>query len=371
MQGVEVGTSWALVDPLTAARVFQSGRSVRVNERLRERSAALADMLARLGVVSTVSSAIMVEGRLWGAVMVASNEELPVDTEERLSKFTELIATAVANAESRSELAASRRRIVAASDETRRQIERDLHDGTQQRLVSLGLAVLRVQRLDRIRRVTRRARSRTARPRRSLRRRVRRHRARDTRHAGAHDGSSAARRDGTHGGQRPRPSPRAASERDPAHRARNTARRARVDCASAMVSRRLTPRPRYAPARRSPCSGALLRLDVRGLEERPAARPAEHGRDQDQCKENRPARADQVLRDGKRRRGLGIRVVFGGSGLTRPAMCLDSALQGRLTIREEDLLRAAIVFTGAGLDAATLSTCHGSLGRRRSRALDR
>jgi signal transduction histidine kinase len=141
MQGVEVGTSWALADPLTVARVFQSGRSVRVNERLRERSAALADMLARLGVVSTVSSAIMVEGRLWGAVMVSNNEELPVDTEERLTKFTELIATAVANAESRSELAASRRRIVAASDETRRQIERDLHDGTQQRLVSLGMAV--------------------------------------------------------------------------------------------------------------------------------------------------------------------------------------------------------------------------------------
>jgi len=141
MQGVEVGTSWALHDPLTAARVFQSGRSVRVNDRLRERSPALADMLARLGVVSTVSSAIMVEGRLWGAVIVSSKEELPVDTEERLNKFTELVATAVANAESRSELAASRRRIVAASDETRRRIERDLHDGTQQRLVSLGLAV--------------------------------------------------------------------------------------------------------------------------------------------------------------------------------------------------------------------------------------
>jgi signal transduction histidine kinase len=58
-----------------------------------------------------------------------------------LEKFTELVTTAIANAEGKSELAASRRRIVAASDETRRQIERDLHDGTQQRLVSLGLAV--------------------------------------------------------------------------------------------------------------------------------------------------------------------------------------------------------------------------------------
>jgi signal transduction histidine kinase len=66
---------------------------------------------------------------------------MPPDTEDRLMKFTELVATAIANAEGKSELAASRRRIVAASDETRRQIERDLHDGTQQRLVSLGLAV--------------------------------------------------------------------------------------------------------------------------------------------------------------------------------------------------------------------------------------
>ena len=83
----------------------------------------------------------MVEGRLWGAMVVAASEELPPDAEERLEKVGELVATAIANAESKSELAASRRRIVAASDDARRRIERDLHDGTQQRLVSLGLAV--------------------------------------------------------------------------------------------------------------------------------------------------------------------------------------------------------------------------------------
>jgi signal transduction histidine kinase len=89
----------------------------------------------------TVASPIVVEGKLWGVIAVNTGEELPPDTEERLEKFTELVTTAIANAEGKSELAASRRRIVAASDETRRQIERDLHDGTQQRLVSLGLAV--------------------------------------------------------------------------------------------------------------------------------------------------------------------------------------------------------------------------------------
>jgi signal transduction histidine kinase len=83
-----------------------------------------------------------VEGCRWGAITISSvDEPLPLDTEERLAKFTDLVASAIAKAESMSELAASRRRIVAASDEARRQIERDLHDGTQQRLVSLGLTV--------------------------------------------------------------------------------------------------------------------------------------------------------------------------------------------------------------------------------------
>jgi signal transduction histidine kinase len=76
---------------------------------------------------------------------VQSQEPLPLDTDERLEKFTELLATAIANADSKSELAASRRRIVAASDEARRRIERDLHDGTQQRLVTLLLRLAAVR----------------------------------------------------------------------------------------------------------------------------------------------------------------------------------------------------------------------------------
>jgi signal transduction histidine kinase len=94
-----------------------------------------------LGLGSSVGTPVIVEGRLWGVMMASSTPEqpLPADTEARLASFTELVATAIANAQSRAELVASRARIVAAADQTRRRIERDLHDGIQQRLVSLGL----------------------------------------------------------------------------------------------------------------------------------------------------------------------------------------------------------------------------------------
>jgi PAS domain S-box-containing protein len=134
---------WELDDFLASAEVFRTGRSARTDERSwASAGGPTAARLRSLGLVSTVASPIVVDGRLWGAIVVATQDvPLPADTEERLEKFTELVATAIANADSRSELAASRRRIVAASDEARRRIERDLHDGTQQRLVSLGLAV--------------------------------------------------------------------------------------------------------------------------------------------------------------------------------------------------------------------------------------
>jgi signal transduction histidine kinase len=93
------------------------------------------------GFRSSVGTPIIVEGRVWGVVIAGSSEDepLPADLEARLAGFTELLGTAVANAESRAALAASRARIVAAADRARRRIERDLHDGTQQRLVSLML----------------------------------------------------------------------------------------------------------------------------------------------------------------------------------------------------------------------------------------
>jgi len=95
---------------------------------------------------SVVACPIVVNGLLWGTVGAWSNRApLPPDTIERLSSFTELAAMAIGNAQNRAELAASRARIVAASDETRRRIERNLHDGAQQRLVTLGIGLRMTQ----------------------------------------------------------------------------------------------------------------------------------------------------------------------------------------------------------------------------------
>jgi signal transduction histidine kinase len=96
---------------------------------------------------ATVSVPIHVEGRVWGSVAVVSadNGRLPSNTEERLTAFTELVGTSLAKAEAQAALRASRARIVAASDTTRRRIERDLHDGVQQHLVSLALQLREAQ----------------------------------------------------------------------------------------------------------------------------------------------------------------------------------------------------------------------------------
>lgn len=141
--GVEIGTRVELSYETPAGRVYATGRPARVDRT--DWSTATSDMgriARRSGNTSAVCCPIIVDGRPWGSITAMSAAKpLPLDTEGRLERFSHLIATAIANAESRSELAESRRRIVAASDEARRRIERNLHDGTQQRLVSLALAV--------------------------------------------------------------------------------------------------------------------------------------------------------------------------------------------------------------------------------------
>lgn len=94
--------------------------------------------IRRLGIRASVAVPIQVDGRVWGISVAASQspEPFPAATETRIVEFTELVATAVSNARSRTELAASRARAIAAADESRRRIQRDLHDGAQQRLVT-------------------------------------------------------------------------------------------------------------------------------------------------------------------------------------------------------------------------------------------
>src|SRR5207244_3476671 len=95
----------------------------------------------RIGYRSTVSAPIVVAGILWGAVAIASAEPLPPESEGRLGAFCELVSLAVASAQARDDLRSSRARIVRAGDEQRRKLERNLHDGAQQRLVSLALTL--------------------------------------------------------------------------------------------------------------------------------------------------------------------------------------------------------------------------------------
>jgi signal transduction histidine kinase len=134
-----IGARWKPEPPSPIAAVRATGRSARYDvdsPELEDQAEFLRDPSVR----SAFASPIVVEGRCWGAISVASRRRpLPPATEQRMVEFTEIVATAIANAESRVQLAASRARVVAAGDEARRRIERDLHDGAQQRLVSLAL----------------------------------------------------------------------------------------------------------------------------------------------------------------------------------------------------------------------------------------
>jgi signal transduction histidine kinase len=123
--------------------IYETGRPARAHE---------SDWLPRgpdgrvIPMTSGVGAPVVVEGSLWGVMAVGSSTGLlPPDTEARLAAFTELIATAIANAQAHDELSASRARVVASADETRRRIERDLHDGAQQQFVSIALRLRLIQ----------------------------------------------------------------------------------------------------------------------------------------------------------------------------------------------------------------------------------
>ncbi|MCW2691550.1 MAG: Histidine kinase [Mycobacterium sp.] len=141
-----VGTRVRLGGRNVVSLVFETGRPARIDNGT-DGSGQPAAFARPRGFGSVAGVPIGVEGRLWGVVMVISTSEqpLPADTVARLAGFTELVGTAISNAEAQAALSASRARIVAAADTARRRIEQDLHDGAQQRLVSLALEVRAAQ----------------------------------------------------------------------------------------------------------------------------------------------------------------------------------------------------------------------------------
>jgi signal transduction histidine kinase len=104
---------------------------------------AIAQLVHTLGVRASVGAPIIVDGRLWGVIIATWNgdESPPADTEERMAQFAELLDTAIANADSRDQLTASRARLLTEGDDARRRVVRDLHDGAQQRLVRTVLTL--------------------------------------------------------------------------------------------------------------------------------------------------------------------------------------------------------------------------------------
>jgi signal transduction histidine kinase len=135
-----VGTRTLLGGRNLGTLIFETGGPVRIDEYA-DGSGPLSITARDRHLRSAVGAPITVDGRVWGMMGAgtAGEQPLPAATEGRLVSFTELVATAIADAQSRAELITSRARIVAAADETRRRIERDLHDGTQQQLVSVML----------------------------------------------------------------------------------------------------------------------------------------------------------------------------------------------------------------------------------------
>ena len=142
LEKIPVGAVLPLDGDNVATLVLRTGTTARMDSH-EHAAGPIAALVREVGIQSAVGSPIEVDGRLWGAAVIASSGPEPhaPHTEAQLADFAELVATAIANAQARDELMASRARIVAAGDEARRRIERDLHDGAQQRLVTLAMRV--------------------------------------------------------------------------------------------------------------------------------------------------------------------------------------------------------------------------------------
>jgi signal transduction histidine kinase len=145
-----VGTVLELEAGTAVGRVYGTGKPGRA-VGFGGAEGSLARRLNELGYRSSLAAPIHVEGRLWGALAVGDVREGPLaeGSEQRLARFAELVVQALANADAREQLAASRARLVEASDAERRRLERNLHDGAQQRLEALSITMRLAQdRLD-------------------------------------------------------------------------------------------------------------------------------------------------------------------------------------------------------------------------------
>jgi PAS domain S-box-containing protein len=133
---------YALSDATAIGRVHASGRPARVDD-YSDLPEGAPEEIRRAGLQCTVAAPITAAGAVWGAVAVTtiSAEQLPEGSEQRLGAFAELLSLGIDSAYAREELRASRARIYEAADAERRRLERNLHDGAQQRLVSLGIAL--------------------------------------------------------------------------------------------------------------------------------------------------------------------------------------------------------------------------------------
>jgi signal transduction histidine kinase len=141
---VPIGSRWPFADPPATWTTPNEDAAGSVQPE--GPSDPLAEAIRNAGIRSSVVSSVVIDGRPWGVVLVANRATaLGANAVQQIGDFSELLATAIRNADNQAELRASRARIVAAGDATRRRIERDLHDGAQQRLVSLALNVRAVE----------------------------------------------------------------------------------------------------------------------------------------------------------------------------------------------------------------------------------
>jgi signal transduction histidine kinase len=133
---VRVGDRYPMGGTNVTSIVLRTGRPARLDD-YGEASGHIGAVAQQAGVRTVVAAPVVVEGRTWGVLVALWRDSgvAPDDAEERLARFAGLLDTAIANADSRDQLSASRARVLAAGDDARRRLVRDLHDGAQQRLV--------------------------------------------------------------------------------------------------------------------------------------------------------------------------------------------------------------------------------------------